>query len=99
MLKQRIITALLLLAVALPAFMVNAFEAVKGKDWRCCWVRYEQQPGVGLAVRKYVLKRRGILSSDAMRKPATPLTALGRAEVDYLLDRLARRDPRAICKG
>jgi AraC-like DNA-binding protein len=24
--------------------MVNAFEAVKGKDWRCCWVRYEQQP-------------------------------------------------------
>ena len=62
-------------------------------------LRYEQQPGVGLAVRKYVLKRRGILSSDAMRKPATPLTALGRAEVDYLLDRLARRDPRAICKG
>jgi AraC-like DNA-binding protein len=32
------------MAVALPAFMVNAFEAVKGKDWRCCWVRYEQQP-------------------------------------------------------
>lgn len=62
-------------------------------------LRYEQQPGVGLAVRKYVLKRRGILSSDAMRKPATPLTATGRAEVDYLLERLARRDPRAICKG
>ena len=62
-------------------------------------LRYEQQPGVGLAVRKYVLKRREILSSDAMRKPATPLTATGRAEVDYLLERLARRDPRAICKG
>jgi len=31
-------------AVALPPFMVNAFEAVKGKDWKCCWVRYEQQP-------------------------------------------------------
>jgi 4-hydroxy-tetrahydrodipicolinate synthase len=62
-------------------------------------LRYEQQPGVGLAVRKYVLKRRGILASDAMRKPATPLTVLGRAEVDYLLDRLARRDPRAHCKG
>jgi transcriptional regulator GlxA family with amidase domain len=25
--------------------MVNAFEAVKGKPWRCCWVRYEQEPG------------------------------------------------------
>ena len=33
------------MAVALPPFMVNAFEAVKGKAWRCCWVRYEQEPG------------------------------------------------------
>src|SRR6185369_14920163 len=33
-------------------------------------LRYEQQPGVGLAVRKYVLMRRGLLASDAQRKPA-----------------------------
>jgi AraC-like DNA-binding protein len=33
------------MAVALPPFMVNAFEAVKGRPWRCCWVRYEQIPG------------------------------------------------------
>jgi hypothetical protein len=32
------------MAVALPPFMVNAFQAVPGKIWRCCWVRYEQQP-------------------------------------------------------
>jgi AraC-like DNA-binding protein len=32
-------------AVALPPFMVNAFEAVRGKSWRCCWVRYAQEPG------------------------------------------------------
>jgi len=32
------------MAVALPPFMVNAFHAVPGKVWRCCWVRYEQQP-------------------------------------------------------
>ncbi|MFN7321094.1 MAG: dihydrodipicolinate synthase family protein, partial [Methylobacterium sp.] len=32
-------------------------------------LRYEQQPGVGLAVRKYVLMRRGLLASDAQRKP------------------------------
>ncbi len=32
------------MAVALPAFMTNAFHAVKGKDWRCVWVRYEQSP-------------------------------------------------------
>jgi len=58
-------------------------------------VRYEQQQGVGLAVRKYVMMRRGIIASDAQRKPATSLSATAKAEVDYLLARLARRDPRA----
>ena len=32
------------MAVALPAFMTNAFRAVRGQDWRCVWVRYEQAP-------------------------------------------------------
>ena len=58
-------------------------------------VRYEQQQGVGLAVRKYVLKRRGILASDAQRKPGSAISAAAKAEVEYLLARLARRDPRA----
>ncbi|MFH5925253.1 dihydrodipicolinate synthase family protein [Roseomonas xinghualingensis] len=58
-------------------------------------VRYEQQQGVGLAVRKYVLKRRGILASDAQRRPGAGLTATARAEVDYLLSRVARFDKRA----
>jgi 4-hydroxy-tetrahydrodipicolinate synthase len=58
-------------------------------------IRYEQQPGVGLAVRKYVLKRRGVLASDAQRKPGASLGPAARAEVDYLLARLARLDLRA----
>ncbi len=58
-------------------------------------IRYEQQPGVGLAVRKYVLMRRGVLTSDAQRKPDAALSAAAKAEVDYLLSRLARSDPRA----
>ncbi|MBB5693657.1 dihydrodipicolinate synthase family protein [Muricoccus pecuniae] len=58
-------------------------------------VRYEQQQGVGLAVRKYVLKRRGVLASDAQRRPGAGLTATARAEVDYLLSRVARFDKRA----
>lgn len=58
-------------------------------------LRYEQQQGVGLAVRKYVMMRRGVLASDAQRKPAAQLSAKARAEVDYLLARLARHDPRA----
>ena len=60
------------------------------------YLRYEQQQGpLGLAVRKYVFQKRGIFASDAQRKPAASLSAQGRAEVDYLLSRIARVDPRA----
>jgi 4-hydroxy-tetrahydrodipicolinate synthase len=58
-------------------------------------VRYEQQQGVGLAVRKYVLMRRGILASDAQRKPKGALTETAKAEVEYLLSRLSLVDSRA----
>jgi len=58
-------------------------------------LRYEQQPGVGLAVRKYLLMRRGLLASAALRRPAPALTATSRAEVEHLLGRLARHDARA----
>jgi 4-hydroxy-tetrahydrodipicolinate synthase len=58
-------------------------------------IRYEQQPGIGLAVRKYVLQRRGIIASAAQRAPAGALSAAAVAEVEYLLARLGRSDPRA----
>ncbi|TDT88793.1 MULTISPECIES: dihydrodipicolinate synthase family protein [Azorhizobium] len=59
-------------------------------------LRYEQQQGVGLATRKYVLMKRGFISSDAQRKPGGTLSATARAEVDYLLARLAKIDARAL---
>ncbi|WP_336490329.1 dihydrodipicolinate synthase family protein [Methylobacterium nigriterrae] len=60
------------------------------------YLRYEQQQGpLGLAVRKYVFRRRGIFTSDAQRKPSSTLSPQARAEVDYLLARVARADPRA----
>jgi len=58
-------------------------------------IRYEQQPGVGLAVRKYVLRRRGIIASDAQRKPGSAMSAAAREEVEFLLSRVARVDRRA----
>jgi 4-hydroxy-tetrahydrodipicolinate synthase len=61
-------------------------------------VRYEQQQGVGLATRKYVMMKRGILASDAQRKPSAGLSATAMAEIDYLLTRLARHDPRAAAR-
>lgn len=58
-------------------------------------IRYEQQQGVGLAVRKYVLQKRGAIAHDTQRSPAGALTATACAEIDFLLRRLARHDPRA----
>jgi 4-hydroxy-tetrahydrodipicolinate synthase len=59
-------------------------------------IRYEQQFGIGLAVRKYVLRRRGTIGSDAQRAPGGKLTAKAVAEVEYLLARLGRTDKRAL---
>lgn len=58
-------------------------------------LRYEQQPGAGLAVRKYILKKRGAIASDAQRAPASKMSPTAKAEVDFLLRRLAMRDNRA----
>lgn len=53
-------------------------------------LRYEQQQGVGLAVRKYVMMKRGFIVSDAQRAPGTGLTAKARDEVDYLISRISK---------
>ena len=56
-------------------------------------IRTEHQPGLGLAVRKYVLTRRGIIAHPTLRAPGPKLSAATIAEVDALLARLSRRDP------
>jgi 4-hydroxy-tetrahydrodipicolinate synthase len=81
--------------------LVSLFEAGKRDeahdlfDAHLPLIRYEQQLGVGLAVRKHILKRRGVITSEAQRKPGQMLTATAKAEVDYLLARVARHDKRA----
>lgn len=54
-------------------------------------VRYEQQPGIGLAMRKHVLHKRGAIGSPVLRKPGAGLSAEAVAEVDRLMARLDRR--------
>ena len=54
-------------------------------------VRYEQQPGVGLAIRKEILRRRGVLHSAALRAPGMSLDADDHKELDGLLARLERK--------
>ncbi len=58
-------------------------------------LRYEQQPAIGLSVRKYTMMRRGLIASDAQRKPGARITPAAVAETEYLLGRLARVDARA----
>ena len=56
-------------------------------------LRYEQQPGMlGLAVRKYILKRRGAIASDAQRKPGVKLSKEAIAEIEFLIARLERNN-------
>jgi 4-hydroxy-tetrahydrodipicolinate synthase len=54
-------------------------------------VRYEQQPGIGLAVRKYILAKRGAIGSAAQRRPGASLNAVAIAEVDALIARQTRK--------
>jgi 4-hydroxy-tetrahydrodipicolinate synthase len=61
-------------------------------------VRYEQQAGIGLAVRKYVPQKRGAIAFDSQRAPAAGLSPRAKAEVDFLLERLARIDARAASR-
>jgi len=53
--------------------------------------RFEQQPGLGLALRKYTLARRGIIAHDALRRPGVALSPESRAEVDRLITRQEKR--------
>ena len=53
--------------------------------------RYELQPGLGMAIRKYVLAKRGAIDSPALRKPAPALSADDKAEIERLMERQARR--------
>ncbi|MCU0910556.1 MAG: dihydrodipicolinate synthase family protein [Rhodobacteraceae bacterium] len=54
-------------------------------------VRYESQPGLGLAVRKHVLWKRGAIAHPTLRKPGAGLTPAAVAEVEAIVARQERR--------
>ena len=53
--------------------------------------RYEQQAGIGLAVRKHILAERGVIASAAIRKPGPKLSAADIADIERLVERQGRR--------
>lgn len=53
--------------------------------------RYEQQPGAGLAIRKYILAKRGVIASANLRKPGSALSRSDIADIEQLIMRQERR--------
>jgi 4-hydroxy-tetrahydrodipicolinate synthase len=51
-------------------------------------IRYENQPGIGLSVRKHIMMRRGLLDSAAVRAPGPSIDAETEKELDDLLGSL-----------
>jgi 4-hydroxy-tetrahydrodipicolinate synthase len=87
---------------AYPEMLVQLVRLIKAGDRAAAHdlfdrhlplLRYEQQPGMlGLAVRKYILKRRGAIASDAQRKPGIRLSKEAIAEIEWLVARLERNN-------
>lgn len=59
-------------------------------------VRYESQPGIGLAIRKHTLARRGAIAHPTLRKPGPAPDAATIAEVEALI---ARQEARLAALG
>lgn len=54
-------------------------------------IRYEAQPGMGLAIRKYSLAKQGIITHHTLRKPGAKLTNQAMVEIDAISERQTRR--------
>ncbi|UWQ17427.1 dihydrodipicolinate synthase family protein [Jannaschia sp. M317] len=54
-------------------------------------IRYEAQPGLGLAIRKHTLASRGVIAHPTLRQPGASLSDAARAEVDALALRQAAK--------
>ncbi|MDX2155315.1 MAG: dihydrodipicolinate synthase family protein [Hyphomicrobiaceae bacterium] len=61
-------------------------------------IRHELQPGIGLAIRKEILRRRGAIASAAVRAPGPKLDSDDMLELDRLLARLERRTGRRVAE-
>lgn len=82
---------------AFPEVLVEIFEkyragdeaaAAAAFDRYCPLLRYEFQPGVGLAFRKHVYRERGVFASDRIRPPGARLDERTRAEFEGVIRRV-----------
>lgn len=88
-----------------PEMMVGVCRAAAGGDLDRAQdlfdaylplARYEQQPGLGLAIRKYLLHRRGAIGTPRLRNPGATLGPRDIADIERLV---ARQDKRLATLG
>lgn len=73
---------------------MNADRVARARDLFDAYLplaRYEQQPGKGLSVRKYVLWKRGVIAEAVLRQPGGVLDAKTCEEIDLLISRQEKR--------
>ena len=71
---------------------ITAGEVEKARDLFYRWlplIRYENQTGIGLSVRKHILARRGLLTSPAVRPPTPGIDQAMQEELEDILKALA----------
>jgi len=85
---------------AFPEMMVDVCKAHKAGDGERAHdlfdaylplARYEQQQGIGLAIRKYILHKRGAVGSAALRRPGPAPSTADIAEIERLIARQNKR--------
>jgi 4-hydroxy-tetrahydrodipicolinate synthase len=86
---------------AVPDILVRIYDAFTAGDRAgaaalydryASYIRYEGQPGIGLALRKELLRLRGAIRSSAVRQPGPTLDDLTRRELADILARLGILD-------
>ena len=55
-------------------------------------IRFENQPGLNLAIRKHIYRRRGAIASERLRAPAPALDPGTIADLDAILEALGLAD-------
>jgi 4-hydroxy-tetrahydrodipicolinate synthase len=85
---------------AYPEMMVEVCQAHASGDVQRCHdifdaylplARYEQQPGIGLAVRKHLMVARGAIASAMVRRPGPRLSASDVSDIQRLVQRQDKR--------
>ncbi len=73
---------------------MNAGDETRARDLFDAYlplVRYESQPGLGLAIRKHILAKRGAIAHATVRKPGPGLSPAAVHEIETLIARQVAR--------